>query len=42
MVEFEQRLFNWLDGSGRWLSQLIASQIADGIGYQLQSEMVFR
>ena len=26
LVEFGQRLFNWLDGSGRWLSGLIASQ----------------
>ncbi|MFM7577279.1 MAG: CHAT domain-containing protein [Microcystaceae cyanobacterium] len=25
-MEFGQRLFNWLDGSGRWLSGLIASQ----------------
>ncbi len=26
LVEFGQRLFNWLDGSGRWLSRLIESQ----------------
>jgi tetratricopeptide (TPR) repeat protein len=26
LVEFGQRLFNWLDGSGRWLSRLIDGQ----------------
>jgi hypothetical protein len=25
LVEFGQRLFNWLDGSGRWLSRANAS-----------------
>ena len=26
LLEFGQRLFNWLDGSGRWLSRLIDGQ----------------
>ena len=26
LVEFGQRLFNWLDGSGRWLSGLLEGQ----------------
>jgi hypothetical protein len=26
LVEFGQRLFNWLDGTGRWLTRLIEGQ----------------